>query len=58
MELPQFSEDNVTDFLVKEALVQQGAHERRKAEKEQERQEWMKDHKSWAKQAGLAGGGR
>lgn len=58
MPLPEFSEDDVTNFLVTEALVTRGAHERAKAQKDRERQTWMKDHKAWATEQGLVGGGR
>lgn len=60
MPLPQFSEDDVTNFLVTEALVTKAAAERTEANKNRERQDWMKGHKDWAKEAGLieAGGGR
>ena len=60
MPLPQFSEDDVTNFKVTEALVARAAHERNKANKDRERQDWMKSHKDWAKESGLldAGGGR
>jgi hypothetical protein len=58
MPLPQFSEDDVTNFMVTESLVARAAHERAKAGKDREKQEWMADHKDWAKETGLAGGGR
>lgn len=60
MPLPKFSEDDVTNFMVTEALVTRAAHERNQANKNRERQAWMKDHKGWAKEAGLlnTGGGR
>lgn len=60
MPLPQFSDDDVTNFMVTEALVARSAHERLEANKNRERQDWMKGHKDWAKQSGLidVGGGR
>lgn len=60
MPLPQFSEDDVTNFMVTEALVTRGGYERAEANKNRERQEWMKNHKGWAKESGLidTGGGR
>lgn len=59
MPLPDFCEDDVTNFLVTEAVVTRAAHERQSAEKNRERQEWMKSHKDWAKDMGLTeGGGR
>lgn len=58
MPLPTFSDDDVTNFLVTEALVTRAAHERMKASKDRERQDWMRNHKGWAKEQGLLGGGR
>lgn len=57
MPLPTFSDDDVTNFLVTEALVSRAAHERAAATKDRERQTWMKGHKDWAKEAGLIDGG-
>lgn len=57
MPLPTFSEDDVTNFMVTEALVTRAAHERAKANKDRERQDWMKSHKDWAKESGLLGSG-
>jgi hypothetical protein len=59
--MPRFSEDDVTDFLVTEALVTRATLEKQSAQKDRERQDWMKNHKDWAKEQGLvdsAGGGR
>jgi len=53
MPLPEFSEDDVTNFMVTEALVVRGAHERTKARKDSERQEWIGGAKDWAKEQGL-----
>jgi hypothetical protein len=58
MPLPTFSDDDVVNFMVTEALVQRAAHDRIAADKDRERQQWMKGHKNWAQEAGLAGGGR
>lgn len=59
MPLPVFSEDDVTNFKVTEAVVTRAAHERQTEEKNRERQDWMKGHKDWAKDMGLTeGGGR
>jgi hypothetical protein len=60
MPLPKFSEDDVTNFMVTESLVARAAHERQRSEKDRERQDWMKGHKDWAKEVGLAAeaGGR
>lgn len=57
MPLPRFSEDDVTNFLVTEALVTKAGHERQQASKDRERQDWMKSHKDWAKESGLLDGG-
>lgn len=57
MPLPQFSEDDVTNFLVTEALVTKAGFERTKANENREKQDWMKGHKDWAKEAGLLEGG-
>jgi len=57
MPLPKFSEDEVTNFLVVEALVTKAAVERTKANEDRERQDWMKSHKDWAKESGLLDGG-
>lgn len=58
MPLPKFSDDDVTNFLVTEALVTKAGHERMQANKDRERQDWMRNHKDWAKEQGLLGGGR
>jgi hypothetical protein len=55
--MPKFSDDDVADFLVREALVTRAAHERAQAGKDREKQEWMKGHKDWAKDSGLLDGG-
>lgn len=55
--MPQFSEDDVTDFLVTEALVTRAAVEQQNAQKDREKQDWMKGHKDWAKEQGLIDGG-
>jgi hypothetical protein len=51
--MPQFSSDEVTNFMVMEALVAKAARETREAEKTNKRQAWMKGHKDWAKEQGL-----
>lgn len=57
--MPRFSEDDVTDFLVVEALVTRATIEQNEAQQDRERQDWMKGHKDWAKEAGLTqNGGR
>jgi hypothetical protein len=57
MPLPTFSEDDVTNFMVTEALVTRAAHERKDAQESREKQNWMKGAKDWAKKAGLVDGG-
>jgi hypothetical protein len=37
------SDDEVTNFMVKEALVARAAKERERAEKKRQREEWKKD---------------
>lgn len=59
MPLPRFSEDDVINFMVAEALVARATIETQEATKNREKQDWMKDHKDWAKAAGLTeAGGR
>ena len=41
----KFSEDEVLDFKIKEALVARAAKEAEKAEKAAERERWKKDQK-------------
>lgn len=53
MSLPEFSEDDVTNFMVTEALVTRAANERAEAKKEGERKQWMSGAKDWAKEQGL-----
>jgi hypothetical protein len=54
--LPQFSDDDVLDFMVTEAVVVHAAaeeqHEREKAEKKAKREAWRADHRK----VGRAGG--
>jgi len=57
MPLPTFSEDDVTNFLVTEALVTRAAVEKQEVTKDRERQDWMATHKDWAKEMGLTEGG-
>lgn len=57
MPLPQFSEDDVTNFMVTEALVSKAAAERTRLNEDREKQDWMKGHKDWAKESGLLDGG-
>lgn len=57
MPLPIFSEDDVTNFMVTEALVTKAGVERTRANENREKQDWMKSHKDWAKDSGLLDGG-
>lgn len=57
MPLPRFSEDDVTNFLVAEALVTRATLETQNAAKDRERQDWMGSHKDWAKESGLIDAG-
>jgi hypothetical protein len=43
--MPPFSDDDVVDYVVREAIVAKVAKERRKQEKEQERKEFRQSHK-------------
>lgn len=45
--LPRFSEDDVVDFMVVEALVARGNAEVEKARKDAEREEFKKSHKGF-----------
>jgi hypothetical protein len=57
--MPRFTDDDVTNFLITEALVTRGATEQKSANKDRERKDWMKNHQDWASEAGLTeGGGR
>lgn len=43
--LPSFSDDDVIDFQITEALVVRAAHERGEAQKKQEREAWKAQHR-------------
>lgn len=51
--MPQFSEDDVMDFMVTEAVVTKAKADQRAAEKAAEATTKHKDAKDWAKNAGL-----
>lgn len=51
--MPKFSDDEVVDYMVREAIVTRVGHERQEKEKENKRLDWRKDHKTWAKEMGL-----
>lgn len=51
--MPRFSEDEVTNFLVNEALVAKAHRETKEVEKTNKRKQWMGSHKDWAKEQGL-----
>lgn len=57
--MPQFSTDDVTDYMVREAIVAKAQHERKQQEAEEKkrhkRDEWRKGHQEWAKEMGLVG---
>lgn len=53
--MPQFSQDDVTDYMVKEAIVTRVAFEKNQKAKIDERVAWRKNHKEWAKEMGLVG---
>lgn len=45
--MPEFSQDDVLNFMVNEALVVRAGHERKKAEKTAEREAFRKSHKQF-----------
>jgi hypothetical protein len=45
--MPRFSEDDVLDFLVTEALVERGERDRKRAEDKAKREAFRKSHKHW-----------
>lgn len=45
--MPRFSEDDVLDFMVLEALQVRGVADQEKAEKKQKRDEFKKSHKQF-----------
>jgi hypothetical protein len=51
--MPRFSEDEVTNFLVTEAVVAKVAKETKEVEKTNKRKQWIGSHKDWAKEQGL-----
>jgi hypothetical protein len=57
--MPIFSDDDVTNFMVTEAVVHRVAVERVRENKHKEVRAKLKDHKQFAKDAGLINhGGR
>lgn len=51
--MPQFSEDDVTNFMVTEAVVAKAKHEQVAAQKAEEAKTKHKDSRDWAEKAGL-----
>lgn len=45
--MPRFSEDDVIDFMVTEALVERGERDRKKAEEKAKMEAFRKSHKGW-----------
>lgn len=45
--MPRFSEDDVLDFMVTEALVERGERDRKQAEENAEKESFRKSHKNW-----------
>lgn len=45
--MPRFSEDDVLNFMVVEALVERGEADRKEAEKQREQEDFRKSHKGW-----------
>lgn len=57
--MPIFSDDDVTNFMVTEAVVFRVGVERQRAQKHKEVKDKLKDHKQFALDAGLINhGGR
>lgn len=54
--LPKFSDDDVLDFMVAEAIVIKDAQEEKKERKEAERAEWKTDRSAIRDLAARAGG--
>lgn len=52
--MPPFSDDDVLDYVVREAIVFKVAHEREKAEKAKERADFRSSHKDLRSQSGAA----
>lgn len=51
--MPRFSADDVTNFMVTEALVAKANRETKEIEKTNKRKQWIGSHKDWAKEQGL-----
>lgn len=59
--MPRFSDDDVMDYMVREAVVMKAQHDRTAAEEAQkspkqklaEKNQHHSDHKEWAKEMGL-----
>lgn len=45
--MPQFSEDDVVNFMVNEAMIHRAREQAEKAEKERERENHMRSHKDF-----------
>jgi hypothetical protein len=45
--MPRFSEDDVLDFMVTEALVERGEQDRKRAEEKSKQASFRKSHKGW-----------
>lgn len=60
--MPRFSQDDVMDYMIREAVVLKAQHDRKAAEDENkspkqkmaEKNQNHSDHKQWAKEMGLA----
>lgn len=51
--LPTFSEDEVVDYFVAEAVVLKAAAQEAEEQKQREREEWRKGHRALGKSPGM-----
>lgn len=51
--MPRFSEDDVVDYLVTEAVVTHAGRSEQEKQKQAERDAWKKDRGPWARREGL-----
>lgn len=50
--LPSFSDDDVLDYMVTEAIVLRGVQEDKEAQKQEERRRWKAEHKKMGRRPG------
>lgn len=51
--MPPLSDDDVIDYMVREAVALRVVNEKNAKAQEVRRGDWRKDHKQWAKEMGL-----